>query len=152
MRVNNHRYLLRCILRQGWDCYAFSSSRNLDLLSPQTSLGLFLSLRQGWDSNSYNMDLQSIALTIQPPCLFCGEQGNRTLITLSWTCLANKRNQPVFTCSPVRKEWELNPQGLIGSTVFKTAAITYLLALPNFCAQKKASLMGDAWIFVFMYF
>ena len=98
---------------------------NLQPLAPKASKQPSLSsqnlLRQGWDSNSYKMDLQSIALTFQPPCLifFCGKEGNRTLITKPWACLANRCNQPIFTSFPFQ-------------------------CVPRVWSKKKASRYGDA--------
>ena len=64
--------------------------------------------------------------------LFCGEQRNRTFITLQWTCLAGKRNKPIFTYFPIlRRVWESNPHESLTPNSFQDCG-HHLLAWPSF--------------------
>lgn len=79
------------------------------------------------------MILQTIALTIQPPCQFGGGQRNRTFTAFWQTRLAGERNEPVFAYPPVAEEVGVEPtRDWLLRTLFKSVATALWLALPFF--------------------
>lgn len=85
--------------------YAISFNHPVDLLKSQISFAVvpisetrmrFELIQNGFAIRCLN---HSAILSF-----FCGEQRNRTFTTLLWTYLADKRNKPLFTYSPILSE------------------------------------------------